>query len=550
MLTGSGFNHTYMRTTKKLFLYIIMCMSATGVAAQIKISGEQLQAMRKLQMAENAISTLYVDSVDDKKLAEEAIRGMLKSLDPHSSYSTADETRQLNEPLQGSFEGIGIRYNMVQDTLLIITTITDGPSERVGLLPGDRIVAVDDTVIAGVKASTRELQRRLRGKKGTKVTVDVLRRGIKDLLKFNITRDKIPLNTIDAAYMADHTTGYIQIGSFGATTYKEFMDCVEALKRQGMTRLVLDLQNNGGGYLKAAVRIANEFLADGELITYTEGRNSPRHDYQADGGGRLIDMPVAVLLNEYTASASEIVSGALQDHDRAVIVGRRSFGKGLVQRPIEFGDGSMMRLTTAHYYSPSGRCIQKPYEKGESEDYAGDIEKRFKHGELYHADSIHFADSLRFATLRLHRTVYGGGGIMPDVFVPLDSTLYTHFHRQLVAKGVILRTALAYVELHRDELKSAYPTFEAFDSLFTVPHEMTDALLKTAEEEQVKAASDEEQARSMPEICCQLKANVARSLWTVQEYIRVMNPTLPVFQRGIDALDHYSELLAMPATAE
>lgn len=499
--------------------------------------------MRKIQIAESAISALYVDSVNNGQLAEEAIRGMLKSLDPHSSYSTAEETRQLNEPLQGSFEGIGIRYNMVQDTLLVITTVNDGPSERVGLLPGDRIIAVDDTIIAGVKATTRDIQRRIRGKKGTKVAIRVLRRGIADTLNFTITRDKIPLNTVDASYMIDSQTGYILISSFGANTHQEFMDCAETLKKQGMTRLILDLQNNGGGYLQAAVSIANEFLDDGDLITYTEGRATPRQDYTATGRGRLKDTPVVVLLNEYTASASEIVSGALQDHDRGVIVGRRSFGKGLVQRPISFPDGSMIRLTTAHYYSPSGRCIQKPYAKGESEDYANDIEKRFKHGELYHADSIHFADSLRFETLRLHRPVYGGGGIMPDAFVPLDTTQYTAFHRQLSAKGIILRASMTYMEKHREQLKAAYPTFEAFDSSYTVPQDMIDELLSEARQEKVEPASDEELSKSMPELTRHLKANVARSLWSLAEYIRIINPSSPVFQKGMEAMEHYEDYL-------
>jgi carboxyl-terminal processing protease len=356
--------------------------------------------LRKLQIAEIATANLYVDSVDEKKLVEDAIRGMLEKLDPHSSYSTPKEVKQMNEPLQGNFEGIGVQFNMVEDTLLVIQPVTNGPSEKVGIVAGDRIVSVNDTAIAGVKMSKEEIMKRLRGPKGTKVRLGVVRAGIRDRLSFTVTRDKIPVKSVDAYYMIRPGIGYIRIGNFGATTHQEFCDALKALQKEGARDLVLDLQENGGGYLQAAVNIANELLAKDDLIVYTEGRRVPRQDYRADGNGIFRDGKIVVLIDEYTASAAEIVTGAVQDQDRGFVVGRRSFGKGLVQRPIDLPDGSMIRLTIAHYYTPSGRCIQKPYTKGEKKDYAEDIENRFRNGEMTNSDSIHFADSLKFYTLR------------------------------------------------------------------------------------------------------------------------------------------------------
>ena len=378
--------------------------------------------LRKLQIAELAISNLYVDSVDEQKLVEDGIRGMIEKLDPHSSYLTPKEVKAANEPLQGNFEGIGVQFNMVEDTLLVIQPVTNGPSEKVGILAGDRIVKVNDTIIAGVKMSKEEIMRRLRGPKDTKVLLGIVRRDIADTLQFTVIRDKIPVKSVDASYMIRPQVGYIRIGSFGATTHEEFCERLKALKKQGMKSLVLDLQENGGGYLQSAVQIADEFLQSDNLIVYTEGRRTRRADYKARDGGLFSEGKVIVLVDSYTASAAEIVSGAIQDHDRGLVVGRRTFGKGLVQRPIDLPDGSMIRLTVAHYYTPSGRCIQKPYEKGKKQEYAEDMLHRLKSGELMSADSVHFADSLKYYTLKERRVVYGGGGIMPDEFVPLDTT--------------------------------------------------------------------------------------------------------------------------------
>lgn len=490
-------------------------------------------ALRKLQLAEMAIYNLYVDSVNQNKLVEDGIRGMIEKLDPHSSYSTAQETKAMNEPLQGSFEGIGVQFNVVQDTLLVIQPVSNGPSERVGILAGDRIVTVNDSAIAGVKMSKEEIMRRLRGPKGSKVRLGIVRRGIKGVLTFVVVRDKIPVKTLDAYYMIRPTIGYIRIGSFGLTTYKEFMEAVAVLKQQGMNDLILDLEENGGGYLNAAVDIANEFLKRNDLIVYTLGRSVPKQEFRADGKGRLLAEKVVVLINEFTASAAEIVTGALQDQDRGEVVGRRSFGKGLVQRPIEFPDGSMIRLTIAHYYTPSGRCIQKPYTKGDAQSYALDIEKRYEHGELYSADSIHFADSLKYKTLRKQRLVYGGGGIMPDYFVPLDTTLYTPYHRQLAARSYLINANLKYVDAHRKTLKQQYPDFATFLARYEVPQSLLDDIRKTAEKDKIKPKDEAEWKKSLPQLRLQLKALVARDLWDMSQYFQVVNEANPIVQKAL-----------------
>ena len=490
-------------------------------------------ALRKLQLAEIAIYNFYVDSVNQNKLVEDGIRGMIEKLDPHSSYSTAQETKAMNEPLQGSFEGIGVQFNVVQDTLLVIQPVSNGPSERVGILAGDRIVMVNDSAIAGVKMSKEEIMRRLRGPKGSKVRLGIVRRGIKGVLTFVVVRDKIPVKTLDAYYMIRPTIGYIRIGSFGLTTYKEFMEAVAVLKQQGMNDLILDLEENGGGYLNAAVDIANEFLKRNDLIVYTLGRSVPKQEFRADGKGRLLAGKVVVLINEFTASAAEIVTGALQDQDRSEVVGRRSFGKGLVQRPIEFPDGSMIRLTIAHYYTPSGRCIQKPYTKGDAQSYALDIEKRFEHGELYSADSIHFADSLKYKTLRKQRLVYGGGGIMPDYFVPLDTTLYTPYHRQLAARSYLINANLKYVDVHRKTLKQQYPDFATFLARYEVPQSLLDDIRKTAEKDKIKPKDEAEWKKSLPQLRLQLKALVARDLWDMSQYFQVVNEANPIVQKAL-----------------
>ena len=497
----------------------------------------QRTPLQKLQIAEMAVTRLYVDSVNEDKVVEDGIRGMLKELDPHSSYTTAKETKAMNEPLQGSFDGIGVQFNMADDTLLVIQTVSKGPSEKVGILAGDRIITVNDTTIAGVKMERSDIMRRLRGPRGTIVRLGIMRRGVPGLLSFTVKRDKIPVFTLDASYMIRPGVGYIRISSFGATTYDEFMTATKKLYDDGMRTLILDLQDNGGGYLQSAVTMAEQLLNDGDLIVYTEGRAQSRREYHAQGNGMFAKLKLYVLINEYSASAAEIVTGAMQDNDRATVVGRRSFGKGLVQRPIEFDDGSMMRLTIAHYYTPAGRCIQKPYEKGDRDDYAHDIEKRFKHGELYSADSIHFADSLKFYTLRRHRPVYGGGGIMPDVFVPLDTMQYTAFHRALVARSLVINATLRYVDSHRKELKQRYASFDDFKKNFEIPQAMVDSLIAEAARQKVKPADNAELKRTLPQLRLQLKALVARDIWNMNEYFQLMNENNHIVMKAVELIE-------------
>ena len=513
----------------------MLCQSLFG-AAQFRVGSGDDSSLRKLQFTEMAITNLYVDSVDEKKLVEDAIRGMLDKLDPHSSYLTPKEVKNLNEPLNGNFEGIGVQFNMIEDTLLVIQPVTNGPSEKVGILAGDRIVLVNDTAIAGVKMAKEEIMKRLRGPKGTKVHLGVVRQGIKDMLEFTVVRDKIPVKSIDATYMIRPGIGYIRIGNFGATTHQEFLESLDKLREQGMTDLILDLQENGGGYLKAAVDIAEEFLQKGDLIVYTEGRRVPRTEYTANGGGAFLTGKVVVLVDGYTASAAEIVTGAIQDQDRGIVVGRRTFGKGLVQRPIDLPDGSMIRLTIAHYYTPSGRCIQKPYTKGGNKDYAMDMLNRLKSGELTNADSVHFADSLKYETLRKHRIVYGGGGIMPDEFVPLDTTLYTKYHRELAAKGIVIQQNLRYVDNHRKELQSRWTSFADFKANYEVPQALIDAIVAEGEKQDVKPRDEAEKEKTLPYLGVQLKALIARDLWDMSEYFSVFNEQSAMVKKALEVL--------------
>ena len=518
------------RIAKIVLFAAVLQLLAIPTSAQIP------ELLRKLQIAEVATAKLYVDSVDENKLVEDAIRGMLEKLDPHSTYSNANEVKQMNEPLQGNFEGIGVQFNMIDDTLMVIQPVTNGPSEKVGIIAGDRIVSVNDTAIAGVKMSKEEIMRRLRGPKDTKVVLGVVRTGIKDRLTFTVVRDKIPVKSIDAAYMIRPGIGYIRIGNFGATTHQEFCDALQNLYLQDMKHLVLDLQENGGGYLQAAVKIADEFLKKNELIVYTDGRRVPRQEYRAQGEGHFMEGKIVILVDEYTASAAEIVTGAVQDQDRGYVVGRRTYGKGLVQRPIDLPDGSMIRLTIAHYYTPSGRCIQKPYEKGNKKDYAMDVYNRLKNGELTNQDSIHFADSLKFQTLNRKRTVYGGGGIMPDYFVPLDTTRYTPLHRQLAAKSIIIQQNLRYVDNHRKQLKKKYPNFDLFKSQFEVPQSLVDDILAEGKKQKIEPKDDDELQRTLPYLRLQLKALIARDLWDMSEYYSVINEKSEIVLKALEVI--------------
>lgn len=529
----------------KKILFIIACLCLCLATVQAQNSNNE--ALRKLQMAEFAITNLYVDKVDENKLVEEAIIRMLAQLDPHSTYNNAEEVKKMNEPLQGNFEGIGVQFQMIEDTLLVIQPVSNGPSEKVGILAGDRIVAVNDSAIAGVKMSTEDIMARLRGPKDSEVKLTVVRRGVDDSLFFTVKRDKIPILSLDASYMIQPQTGYIRVNRFGATTAEEFVKALKALQKKGMKDLILDLQGNGGGYLNAAIDLANEFLQQKELIVYTEGRAARRSDFFAKGTGNFKQGRLVVLVDEYSASASEIVTGAVQDWDRGVVVGRRTFGKGLVQRPLDLPDGSMIRLTVARYYTPSGRCIQKPYDstanldgrtggEGGQEKYNRELADRFNHGEMIHADSIHFADSLKVRTKRMGRIVYGGGGIMPDFFVPIDTAQYTDYHRNLVAKGVVIKGVAKYIEKRRKELQNLYKKFEAFNEKFEIDDEMLAGLRTLADNEKI-AFNEEQYSRSLPLIKTQLKALIARDLWDMNEYFQVMNATNSSVEQALKILN-------------
>ena len=502
----------------KTLLAIALCLtvSITAIAQR-----SMPQAMQKLLNAEYAISSLYVDSVNEDKLIEDAIKGMLENLDPHSSYTDAKETKELEEPLQGEFSGVGIQFNMNKDTLYVIQTVPGGPSERVGVLAGDRIIYVNDTTIAGVKMKNSDIQKRLRGKKGTQVTIKVQRPGVKDLITFRITRDNIPLHSIDAQYMLDDHTGYLRISRFGAKTHEEMIDALKQLKKQGMTQLVMDLSDNGGGYLNAAIDMCNEFLDRGQLMVYTEGQNSPRNEAHANGWGEYKDLPLVVMVNQYSASAAEIFAGAMQDWDRAVIVGRRTFGKGLVQGPFKFEDGSMMRLTVARYYTPSGRCIQKPYDRGNKKAYEKELLDRANEGEYYSLDSIQFNDSLRYTTRLNGRTIYGGGGVMPDVYVPIDTTEYSTYYRDMTAKGIINQFAIQYVDKHRKSIAKQYKTVKDFDRGFTVSDEMMRDFIAMGENDSVKY--DEEKYRTSERLLKDIiKGLIARDVYGDQSAYSVI----------------------------
>lgn len=515
-------------TMKKILYIISMLFAVAGATAQ-----NMPEHLLKLMYTGNIISNFYVDSPDNDKIAEEGVKAMLKELDPHSTYTDKKETKALLEQMQGSFGGIGVQFNIVSDTLFVIQTTKNGPSERAGILAGDKIIAVNDTAIAGVKMSRTDIMSRLRGNKGTKVKVDVVRRGIGRVLEFNLVRDDISTETVDAAYMIDKKNGYIRITSFGAKTHDEFVAKLDSLVSLGMQNLVLDLQDNGGGYLDAAVKIANELLPRESLVVYTEGRTTGRRNYKAYGGGRFLTGNLVVMVNETSASASEILAGAIQDWDRGVVVGRRSFGKGLVQRPFELFDGSMIRLTIARYYTPSGRCIQKPY--SDSIKYEEDLMRRYNSGEMTSADSIHFSDSLKTYTLRLNRPVYGGGGIMPDYFVPMDTAKYTAYHRELASKGSIVQASLHYLDENREELLSKYKSIDEFDKDFVVDDRYMAILNEQALKDSVKLkGGDEELERSLPELQKQLKMYIARDLWDMSDFIMMFNKYNDTFLKAYE----------------
>ena len=522
---------------RALFAFLISLFICNFINSQ---NTQERNNMQKLAMAYSSIVNLYVDETNDTKVAEDAIKGMLEKLDPHSSYTNAEETRNMNEPLEANFDGIGIQFNMLNDTLYVVQVIPGGPSEKIGLLAGDRIIEVDNTVIAGVNKYNSDIIKLIRGKKGTEVNIKVKRGLSSNLIDFKIIRDVIPVYSIDASYMADSKTGYIRLSRFAATSMEEFEKAVLDLKKKGMKNLILDLQSNGGGYLHIACALADQFLEKGKLVVYTQGEKIRRSDAISTDRGLFKDGKIVILVDEYSASASEIVSGAIQDWDRGIIVGRRTYGKGLVQRPVHLPDSSMIRLTVARYYTPSGRNIQKPYEAGNIEAYNHDLIDRYNKGELMNADSVHFPDSLKYSTLISKRTVYGGGGIMPDVFIPIDSTRFTEYHSKLRGLRVIDRMAMSYLDKNRKEMIKKYPNINKYKDKFIISEDILKELIEMGEENKIEF-NEEQFNKSKIYISLQLKAYIAQNLFDTSEYFQVINDMSDNFQRALQLINNEEE---------
>ena len=473
------------------------------------------------------IENNYVDTVDINKMQVEAVNNVIDKMDPHSEYFEPEVLEEVNEDLQGSFEGIGVTFRIEKDTVTIISTIKGGPSEKVGIKAGDRIVYVGDSLIAGVGINNNKVMKQLKGPRGTKVDVKMYRRGVPELLDFTITRDVIPTYSVDVAYMINETTGYIKLEKFIATTHKEFVNAVKKLQKQGMQKLIFDLRGNAGGYLVEAVDIADEFLPKGSLIVYTQGEHRDRQYIFARRRGMLEDTPVTILIDEGSASASEIVAGALQDNDRGTIVGRRSFGKGLVQEQFDLGDGAGLRLTVARYYTPTGRCIQKPYD-GDREKYLYEAYDRYNSGEMFSADSIHFADSLRYITPG-GKTVYGGGGIMPDIYVPLKQDSTEYFFNKIVNASIVFQYAFDYSDTHRDELLK-YGDEKNLDKKFRFTDTMWNEILKEAKKKKI-TGTDEQKAVAKPMTAQLFKAYVARNIFGDEAFYPLYEPLDDVLKK-------------------
>ena len=487
----------------------------------------------KLDHVINYILESYVDPVSRDELTDDAVRSLVKNLDPHSSYIPAAEFRRMNDPLMGSFEGIGIEFNMINDTLVVINPIAGGPSEEAGIMPGDRIVQVEETPIAGVSKATDEVVDMLMGEKGTTVDIKVKRAGLPELLSFSLTRDEIPSYSLDIAYMVDERTGYIRLNKFSATTYQEFIGGMDELREQGMEQMILDLRGNGGGFLEAAIEVADELLKPDELIVYTDGRSRPRNYARSAREGRFETQPLVVLIDEWSASASEIIAGAVQDNDRGLVAGRRSFGKGLVQEQIQMRDGSALRLTVARYYTPTGRSIQKPYDEGE-EAYFAEFIQRYQNGEMMSPDSIHFDDSLRFET-PAGRTVYGGGGIMPDIFVPLGGDNDLGFFNRVFNRGHIYTFAFDYADRNRATIES-HDSAEGFVRDFRITDDVYRDFLQYAGD-QGTSIPDEVSQEARTQIETNLKAYIGRNIFGPEAFYPVLHSTDRAFLKALEALE-------------
>jgi len=525
-------------------LIVLLILPAFTLKAQEDVQQSQMKFARLLRLVDG----YYVDTVNVDKLTEDAIVHFLGELDPHSTYISKEEVEKMNEPLKGNFEGIGISFNIFKDTLLVTTTISGGPSEKVGLRAGDRIVEVDGKNIAGIGLKNTDVFDMLRGEKGTRVDLKILRKDTPKLMDFTIIRDKIPIFSLDASYMIDESTGYIKLNKFSATTTDEFVDAMKELQQENIQNLILDLRGNGGGYLKSAIEISDQFLKDGKLVVFTEGLNDPKHEYKATGKGTFENGKLVVLVDEGSASASEIVSGAIQDWDRGLIIGRRSFGKGLVQKPFMLTDGSMIRLTTAHYYTPSGRCIQKPYDDGVTE-YRKDYANRLTNGEMFSADSITFDDDLKHKTLVNGRDVYGGGGVMPDIFIPMDTSSHYAYLNSLRRKQVTYNFVLDYVDTHRVEIKNKYPDFDNFNMKFEISDENIQEIVAKGEEEGIEK-DEESLAFTLDNMKQELKALIARDIYSRNDMYKVLYSDDEAIKMALEVLENQEQYNNLLVTTE
>lgn len=494
-------------------------------------SGAPIGSFSKLDEVLNALTMMYVDTIDKEKIVEKTIPEMLKQLDPHTVYIPKKELETVNSELDGKFSGIGVQFNIQSDTVVVVAVISNGPSQKLGVLPGDRIVMVDDSIFTGKKVTNNYVLSKLRGKQGTMVKLGVHRKGSPSIINFNIVRDEIPVNTVDIAYMLNSTVGYIRVDRFGQNTYQEFMTGLAKLRSQGMEELVIDLRGNSGGYLDVAINMCNEFLPKGALIVYTQGRTNERQNVYADGTGTMQNIKVAAIIDEYSASASEIVSGALQDNDRGVIVGHRSFGKGLVQQQMKLSDGSAMRVTIARYYTPSGRCIQKPYNEG-VDAYYSDLSNRFKHGEAFSKDSITYKDTVQYKTVS-GRIVYGGGGIMPDLFVPTDTTRLTPTYYSLWNKGNLYKFAFDLVDQNRAQY-SSYKTVSELVTYLNKNQVFEKFIAQAVKQGAVVKEGELKLSREL--LTTELNAIVCRNIFEEEGYFPLLNAIDPTVNKTIEEL--------------
>ncbi len=533
-----------MRKRKNIQIYMpifLALMLVTGIFIGKVLIPENQQSddfyisrcKNKIDKVLSLIEHNYVDSVSKNKLEEAAIHALFDSLDPHSTYIPAEELKKINEPLKGEFSGIGIRFNMIDDTVRVIETIPNGPSEKVGIKPGDKIIKINDTTVAGINTSTNTIVSRLKGLKGTTVEVSIARRGVKKLIDFEITRDNIPLESVDVSYMINDSTGYIKLSNFSRKTPDEFFEGIKTLKDNGTQKIILDLRGNGGGYMGTSIQLADHFLKDGKLIVYTKGKYAKRKNYFATSAGMLQDTDIVILIDEFSASASEILAGAIQDNDRGTIIGRLSFGKGLVQQQIPLEDGSAIRLTVARYYTPTGRCIQKSYRNGK-EDYYNELTRRYTNGEVFHPDSIHFNDSLKYITPN-GDTVYGGGGIMPDIYVPKDTSNLSAYISKVIRKGLIYKFVFDYADNHRDQLNA----FDNWKTLFEEldKKEILSQFYDYTANKGVKLTK-EQTKEDQYELNVQLKANIIRHIYGNEGYYPAIKDIDKTLERAIIFLEN------------